>query len=47
LSETCYIFWLFPTSIIRHRDNNRRGNKHVIYKTLLAQRGDIVRVDLL
>jgi hypothetical protein len=27
-----------------HRDNNRRGNKHVIYKILVAKRGDIVLV---
>jgi hypothetical protein len=39
LSETCYMFWLFPTSIIRHRVNSRRENKHMMYKTLVAERG--------
>lgn len=29
----------FGILIIRHRDNNRRENKHVIYKTLVAERG--------
>jgi len=38
------MFWLFPTFIIRHRDNNRRGNKYVMYKILVAERGDIVLI---
>ena len=42
MSETCYMFWLFTESIIRHTDNNRRENKYVIHEILVAERGDIV-----